>query len=95
MTSDSPPQPPPRRPLSEREKADFAIRLLQQLPHDAAAWLLGIHPRTMKDRHNIPQNSNGSYDAKALVKWLLDRQWKVFVDNAPDSARRFYESLGY
>ena len=42
---------------------------LKRLKQAAAAHLLGVGARSLRDRHGVPRNSDGSYDARELVRY--------------------------
>jgi hypothetical protein len=44
---------------------------LKHLPQAAAAWLLGVAPRTLRDMPDAPRSPDRTYDARALVRWYL------------------------
>jgi len=45
------------------------IEALRSLNQQAAAWLVGISARALRDRVDAPRNPDGSYDAQQLVAW--------------------------
>jgi phage terminase Nu1 subunit (DNA packaging protein) len=54
---------------------------LEALPQVLAAWLLGISPRTLRDKVECPRNPNGSYSARAIVEWV-----RSGAESDPDAA---------
>lgn len=46
------------------------VAVLSSLGQTAAAHLVGITPRSLRDRRDVPRNENGTYNARALVEWL-------------------------
>ncbi len=47
---------------------------MQSLNQQAAAWLLDRPPTWLRDHsHEVPRNSNGTYDASALLQWRTAR----------------------
>ena len=49
------------------------IAVLQSLNQQAAAWLLNLNGRSLRDRPDIPRNVNGEYDARRLLEWAAGR----------------------
>ena len=47
------------------------IKVLGSLSQGAAAWLLGISPRSLRDRNTLPRNPDGTYDAREVLAWHL------------------------
>lgn len=43
------------------------IVVLKSLKQQGAAWLLNVTARTLRDHPEVPRNSDGSYDARALL----------------------------
>lgn len=56
------------------------IQKMERLAQGSAAWLFGISPRTLRDRQTAPRNSDGTYDAAALVAWHLKQSLPVDGD---------------
>ena len=56
--------------ITDATATEIAERLTA-LPQVVAAWLVGVSPRTLRDRISVPRNSNGTYDARALLQWEL------------------------
>lgn len=52
--------------------ASEQIRSLEHLHQAAAAWLLKKSPRRLRDS-DCPRNADGSYDARHVLDWRLDR----------------------
>ncbi len=46
---------------------------LRSLPQTAAAWLLGVEPRTVRTWKDAPRNQDGTYNAHDLVEWYIER----------------------
>ena len=57
-------------------KTKHLKEVLQAIPQTLAAWLLSVQPRTMRTAtwKDAPRNPDGSYDARELVEWRLERQ---------------------
>jgi hypothetical protein len=47
---------------------------LQTLSQTAAGWLVGLSPRTLRDKHDLERNADGTYDARKLLAWAILRQ---------------------
>jgi len=56
-----------------RDEAAAQLAALKQLLQQPAARLSGWTPRGLRDS-DAPRNPDGTYDARELVKWLLDRE---------------------
>ena len=52
------------------------IRVLRSLSQGAAAYLLGLSSRSVRDMEaaGLPRNSDGSYDALAILAFLRRRR---------------------
>ena len=60
---------PERKPLTNSQQ----VEALQRLGQGAAAWLIGVASRTIRDFVEIPRGENGVYDARDLLKFAVDR----------------------
>jgi hypothetical protein len=49
------------------------IAILGGLSQAAAAWLVGLSCRSLRDNPGVPRAAGGSYDGQALVKWAVAR----------------------
>jgi hypothetical protein len=49
------------------------VRIMARITQGAAAWLLGMTPRNLRDL-SAPRQNDGFYSAKALHTWDLERQ---------------------
>lgn len=47
---------------------------IRRLSQKAAAELLGVTSRTLRDWSHAPRNEDGTYPGPELVQWLLDRR---------------------
>lgn len=45
---------------------------LGALSQQTAAWLLGVAPRTLREK-DAPRNSDGTYNARTLIEWFFRR----------------------
>jgi len=62
--------------------------ILRRLNQQAAAMLLSISPRTLRDR-DVPRNDDGTYDAVVLVARLLtEKQSRLPVDDEDHATRK-------
>lgn len=43
------------------------IIVLKNLRQGAAAWLMGLSPRSMRNHREIPRRENGRYDSRKLL----------------------------
>ncbi len=50
------------------------IAVLKRLSQGAAAWLLDVTSRTIRDHSGIPRAVDDSYDGQALLTWARSRQ---------------------
>ena len=63
-----------KRALKGEEKTVAShIENMKSLPQGAVAWLFGVSPRTIRDRQEAPRNSDGTYNAQAVVSWHLEQ----------------------
>lgn len=46
------------------------IAVMERLSQQAAAWLLGFSPRSLRDHPEIKRNPDGTYNGRELVAWL-------------------------
>ena len=53
---------------------------MERLAQGAAAWLVGVKPRTLRDRQAAPRNGDGTYDGRELVLWHLEQLQPVDGD---------------
>ena len=44
------------------------IKMLGALNQQSAAWVVGVEPRTLRDK-GAPRNEDGTYDARELLAW--------------------------
>jgi hypothetical protein len=49
------------------------IAAMRTLAPGAAAWLLSLEPRTVRDKVEIPRNADGTFDGRAIVQWATSR----------------------
>lgn len=65
---------------------------LHALTQQAAATLLGVTPRSLRDWEQagdgIPRNADGSYPGPALVAWYIARQSGDVLDAMKERARK-------
>ena len=80
--------------------ASELIDQMRALPQSAAAWLLGIRARTIRDHPEIPRQDNGRFDARDLVKWsavrasgLLSKLTDADAERAMLAAEALYVGL--
>jgi len=52
------------------------IAIMEQLSQQAAAWLIGITPRALRDQ-DAPRRPDGCYDARSLTEWATSRITQV------------------
>jgi hypothetical protein len=74
--------------MSDKLFARDIKELLKSLPQNAAADLVGMSARSFRDT-DAPRNSDGSYDAKALVVWVQQRSTSdpLLVGDSPNLER--------
>jgi hypothetical protein len=60
------------------------LALLRKLRQQVAAQLIGIEPRTLREK-TAPRNVDGTYDGTQLVAWFLehDRRKRESIDGDP------------
>ena len=75
-------KPPPPKPAPEGKRSVVSrqIDLLRSLPQGAAAWLLGVGARTLRDWQGAPRNSDRSYNARELVEWYARKERPAGAD---------------
>lgn len=66
---------PPKRTLNEQ------IDFLKRLRPGAAAWMLGVAPRSLRDWVDAPRGEDGTFDAQTLVAWYLIAKATVPADS--------------
>jgi hypothetical protein len=49
------------------------IAAMRTLSPNAAAWLLSLEPRSLRDRVDCPRNPDGTFDGRAIVEWAVSR----------------------
>ena len=49
------------------------IKGLQSLSQRAAAWLLGVSPRSLRDYVDLPRNDDGTYNAREVIAWVRSK----------------------
>lgn len=59
------------------------IRVLERLSQTAAAWLLKKSPRRLRDT-DCPRNRDGTYSARDVLAWRLDRLTPAQIVEAVD-----------
>ena len=57
------------------------ITAMESLSQGAAARLLGMNGRSMRDSPTIPRNSDGTYDGTKLVEWARSRHKPSKLDD--------------
>jgi len=65
-----------KKTTKKRSAADMARiekAALENLHQATVAWLLGVDPRDLRGRIDIPRKPNGRYDASAAVVWIRNR----------------------
>ena len=72
--------PPPPTPKAKPSAVSRQIELLRSLPQGAAAWLLGIGARTLRDWQGVPRNPDRSYNARDLLRWYVKRERPADTD---------------
>jgi len=55
-----------------RRNSSQEIEVLGRLSQQAAAWLVGMKPRSLRDT-DAPRDKEGLYDGAALIQWLRER----------------------
>lgn len=53
--------------------ANQQIETMQKLSQAAAAWLIGVSARSLRDEATCPRNACGSYDAAKVAAWAASR----------------------
>jgi len=59
--------------MDEKTKTAEEIAILQRLGQRAAAFLLGVSGRCLRDHTEIQRDPAGRYDGRSLVKWAERR----------------------
>ncbi len=61
--------------MTTKAKPDSAaeIAMLQTLSQRAAAWLVGISPRNLREKVDIPRNGDGTHNAKEIMTWANEQ----------------------
>lgn len=54
---------------------------MKRLAQGAAAWLLGLNARTLRDAADCPRNSDRTYNGQDLVRWLAARSAVTSTDD--------------
>ena len=62
-----------KKPKSLAEIANIQVLAMKRLAPNAAAWLLGVSPRSLRDFVDLDRGANGSYDAQAIVDFAIRR----------------------
>lgn len=58
---------------TNKATANEQTEALKRLTQGAAAWLLGIGPRTLRDAADCPRNPDRTYNGQAVVRWHAAR----------------------
>jgi hypothetical protein len=58
------------------------IAAMRTLSPNAAAWLLSLEPRSVRDKVEIPRNADGTYDGRTIVEWATTRGKTPELTNA-------------
>lgn len=66
-----------RTVAQKRKTVSKAPAGLDRLTQQAAAWLLGITPRALRMRQDLPRNDDGSYDGAAVVAAYSEARCKT------------------
>ncbi len=61
-------------------KANDQIEVMQGLRQGAAAWLIGLSARKLRDRTDAPRNKDGTYNAQELLAYLKRKTDRVTSD---------------
>lgn len=64
--------------MANRKRESDQLQLAE-LSQKAAAWIVGMTPRGLRDT-DCPRNQDGSYNARDLVAWIVQRQLPVSAD---------------
>ncbi|MFH1268665.1 MAG: hypothetical protein ABIK89_23310 [Planctomycetota bacterium] len=59
--------------MAQKLTAPEQVKVLQGLSQAAAAWLVGLAPRTFRDHLDAPRDTDGTYNAAELLKWACNR----------------------
>lgn len=74
------------------------IRTLENVGQGAAAWLLNLNARRLRERSDIPRAGDGTYNARELLAWskrnLTAGEFKAAMESAsPERLVEFAELL--
>ena len=58
------------------------VEVLKGLAQPAAAWLVGMAARSLRDHADVPRTDDGRYDARELVRWASRRRGRPELDDA-------------
>jgi len=61
--------------MPKRKKATGPeqVAAMKSLTQSAAAWLVGVSPRALRDHPDIRRSGDGTYDATDLLEWVAGR----------------------
>lgn len=59
--------------------ASAQVQAMQALQPAAAAWLLGITPRKLRDLPEAPMREDGTFEIKSLLQWWRDRNGEMMT----------------
>jgi len=75
--------------MDEKTRTVAEIAILLRLGQRAAAFLLGVSARCLRDHTEIQRDPAGRYDGRSLVKWAERRA----VERGPEVAAETREAL--
>ena len=55
------------------------IRGLQSLSQSAAAWLVNLSARSLRDMRGLPRGADGTYSARDVLQWAVDRRLRAIL----------------
>ena len=61
-----------KRPKNKRFTGADQVGVLKKLGQTAAAYCLGLTPRSLRDRPEVPRSADGTYDARAIFRWVAE-----------------------
>lgn len=76
-------------------KANTQIKMLGKLTQGAAAKLLGITARSLRDSHDAPRRDDGTYDAAEVVRWWGRRGDRPKMTEADEEIMAIVADLAY
>lgn len=67
--------------MTKSKTSNEQTETLKRLTQGAAAWLIGLNARTLRDAADCPRNPDRSYNGQDLVRWQVARSATVAADD--------------